>query len=242
MLCDLLSSTQAAGNPDSFFRRESFSWWADYFNISTAGWANEHEFDQAYLSAVHAEGATGTPVFGMRLMWESLGDLSKRLECFYPGLPDDNARFQSAFGPVSYVYLSRQDKVAQAVSYFKAEQSGLWHVHADGTERERLKTGQLPVYDGQALARIVTELHEHQAAWADWFARQEIQPVCITYEALSADPQAALATVLAGLGLDPAVAVTVEPRTAKLADEQSQEWAARFRAERGEQGGQSGLT
>ena len=50
-------------------------------------------------------------------------------------------------------------------------------------------------------------------------------------EALSADPQATLANVLAALGLDPKIAKTVEPRTAKLADSESHMWAARFRQE-----------
>ena len=35
-----------------------------------------------------------------------------------------------------YLHLSREDKLAQAVSDLKAEQSGLWHVFTDGSERE----------------------------------------------------------------------------------------------------------
>ena len=33
----------------------------------------------------------------------------------------------------------REDKVGQAISRLKAEQTGLWHKFSDGTERERLK-------------------------------------------------------------------------------------------------------
>lgn len=229
LLCDLLADTGVAGRPDSFFRRQSFSDWAHDFNLSTAGWGEAHKFDQSYLAAVHQYGCRGTKVFGMRLMWESLGDLSNRLGSFYPGLPSDSARFGSAFGPPVYVHLCRKDKVAQAVSLLKAEQTGLWHVDADGTERERLKPGMAPVYDARALADQVAELGEHDAAWQGWFARQGILPVRITYEALSTEPQAVLATLLTALGLDPAIAETVKPRTAKLADGTSREWATRFR-------------
>ncbi len=231
LLCDLLTDTGAAGCPDSYFRRESFSWYVNHFNISVAEWDDEHEFDQSYLTAVQQRGSAGTPVFGMRLMWESVGDLSKRLGSLYPGLPSDSARFRSAFGPPFYVHLSREDKVAQAVSRLRAEQTGLWHVAADGTERERLKPGQAPVYDARGLSEQVAELEGHDAAWASWFAQQRIQSVRITYEALSTEPQAALATVLSALDLDPAIAETVEPRTAKLADNGSREWATRFRKE-----------
>jgi LPS sulfotransferase NodH len=230
LLCDLLADTGVAGRPDSFFRRQSIPWWSDFFDVSVADWGDEYKFDQSYLAAVQREGAGGTWVFGMRLMWESVGDLSQRLETFYPGLPSDSARFRSAFGPPVYVHLCRQDKVAQAVSRLKAEQTGLWHVAADGSERERVKPGQAPVYDAQGLADQVAESEAHDAAWANWFAQQRIQPVRITYESLSTDPRATLATVLSALDLDPAIAGTIEPRTAKLADNESRDWAARFRS------------
>ncbi len=232
LLCDLLADTGAAGRPNSFFRRQSFSEWANYFNVSVAAWGDEHEFDQAYLAAALRQGAGGTQVFGMRLMWESVGDLSKRLDSFYPDLTSDSARRQAAFGTPVYLHLSRKDKIAQAVSRLRAEQTGLWHVNADGTERERLKVGQAPVYDAQGLSKLVAELEEHDAAWASWFAQQRIQPVRITYEALTAEPQTTLATVLSALGLDPTIAGNVEPRTTKLADNESREWATRFRTER----------
>ena len=232
LLCDLLADTGVAGRPDSFFRRQSFPWWAHHLNVSVADWGDEHEFDQTYLAAVQQQGSDGTQVFGMRLMWESVGDLSKRLGSLYPGLPSDSARFQSAFGPPFYLHLTREDKVAQAVSRLRAEQTGLWHVSANGTERERLKPGQAPVYDARGLSEQVAELEEHDAAWANWFARQRLQPLRITYEALSTEPQAKLATVLSALSLDPTIAETVEPRTAKLADSESREWATQFRTKR----------
>ncbi len=141
-------------------------------------------------------GANSTSVFGMRLMWESLGYLSKRLESFHPGLPSDSARFQAAFGEPVYLHLSRQDKVAQTVSELRAEQSGLWHVWADGSERERLKPASTPVYNYQALSELVKIGEEHDIAWFNWFTQQGIEPVKLTYEELAADPQAVLATVL----------------------------------------------
>ena len=94
-------------------------------------------FARAYLAAVLREGTGGTGVFGLRLMWESVGELSALVDRVRPGLPDDAARFDAAFGPMRYLHLSREDKVAQAVSHLRAIQTGLWHLAADGTERER---------------------------------------------------------------------------------------------------------
>ena len=232
LLCDLLTETGEAGQPNSYFRREDISWWAEQFGVSTVDWRSEHEFDQAYLAAVLRQGNAGTRTFGLRLMWESVADLSKRLDSFYPDLDSDNARFRAAFGTPVYVHLSREDKVAQAVSLLRAEQTGLWHVNADGTERERLKAGEAPVYSAQNLSRLVTELEEHDRCWTRWFHEQGIDPLRVTYERLSAAPQATLEAVLSAFGVDPVLAEAVEPGTAKLADCESHEWAERFRAER----------
>ncbi len=122
-----------AGNPHSFFRREDFAEWAEHFNLSVAGWRDPTAFDQSYLDAVVQYGTGATGLFGMRLMWESLGELSIRLKTFFPGRPSDSARFQSAFGLPVYLHLSREDKVAQAVSRLKAQQTGLWHLDAEGS-------------------------------------------------------------------------------------------------------------
>ncbi len=232
LLCDLLTETGVAGQPNSYFRREDISWWAEQFGVSSVDWRNEHDFDQAYLVAVLRRGTDGTRVFGLRLMWESVADLSKRLDSFYPSLDSDSARFRAAFGTPVYVHLSREDKVAQAVSLLRAEQTGLWHVNADGTERERLKTGEAPVYSAHDLSRLVTMLEEHDRCWIRWFHEQDIDPLRITYERLSAEPQATLEIVLSAFGMDPVIAEAVEPRTAKLAKRESHEWARRFRAER----------
>ena len=232
LLCDLLHDTGVAGNPHSFFRREDFAEWAEEFNVAVAQWPEQQAFDQPYLDAVVKYGTRATGLFGMRVMWESLGNLSTRLEALFPGLANDSARFQSAFGPSVFLHLSREDKVAQAVSCWKAQQTGLWHVDADGTERERLKPGQPPRFDAKELSKLVTELQDHDAAWARWFARQGVVPVSITYEMLSSQPQTTLALILSALGQDKTIAETVAPRTAKLADRENLEWAARFRAER----------
>lgn len=232
LLCDLLADTGVAGRPDSFFRHQSIREWAQRLDVPVAEWTGEWAFDQSYLKAVRQEGAGGTSFFGMRLMWEQVDDLSIRLGVLYPGLSSDSASFRAAFGPTCFVHLSRQDKVAQAISLIKADQTGLWHAHADGTERQRVKPGRVPVYDARAISEQVAEYERHDAAWLDWFVQQGIQPVSITYEALSDNPQATLATVLSALGFDPAIAETVEPRTAKLADRESREWATRWRTEK----------
>jgi LPS sulfotransferase NodH len=135
-------------------------------------------------------------------MWSSVVELSARLSDIQPDMLDDAARFDLAFCKPLYIHLSRHDKVAQAVSLLKAQQGGLWHRAADGTERERLAPPVTLVYDANRLARLVYELETDDAAWNRWFSQFGIEPLRLTYELLAAAPQAVLAQVLSALAPD----------------------------------------
>jgi LPS sulfotransferase NodH len=229
-LCDLLAETGVAGQPGSYYRRQDIANWARLLGVSEHDPADE-EFDRAYLGAVRQAGTGQTGVFGLRLMWETVAELSMRLSALYPGLPDDAARLESAFGRTLYLHLSRADKVAQAISLLRAEQSGLWHLAADGTERERTSPPQPAIYDPDRLSSLVKELEMDDAAWIAWFARHRIEPLWLSYETMAAAPQRTLADILSTLGQNPEIATTINTKTAKMADEISVEWTQRFRRE-----------
>lgn len=233
LLCDLLAGTGVAGRPASYYRRQSIPHWARRLDVAAAGRTEGPEFDRRYLVAIRRQGTDDTGVFGLRLMWESLAELCARLDALFPGLPDDIARLEAAFGRSVYLHLSRGDKVAQAVSRLKAQQTGLWHVAADGSERERTMPAQAAVYDAGQLAGLVAELTEHDGAWARWFAAHRVEPLQVTYEALSADPRGVLERVLSALGHDPGRAAGAAVATARMADADSRAWADRYRTENG---------
>lgn len=163
-------------------------------------------------------------------MWPSLAELNGKLDQLFPGLSDDRARLAAAFGPAVYLHLTRTDKVAQAVSRFRAEKSGLWHLDADGGERERSGPAAVPAYDAAAIEGFVREAIDHDAAWRRWFAAQGIAPMSLSYEELSAAPQAVLADVLVALGRDRAAASRAKVMSSRMADGESADWTARYRA------------
>jgi LPS sulfotransferase NodH len=233
LLCDLLESTGAAGRPASYFRKQSIARWASRLNVGIEGDEEEPVFDRDYIEAVVTAGRGATDLFGLRIMRESGDELSARLAELYPGLTNDRARLEAVFGPSQFIHLSRIDKVSQAVSRVKAMQSGLWHVATDGTERERTGLANALAYDRDEIGTYVEELMVQDESWNIWFGKNGIEPLRLTYEALSQDPESTLAAVLVALGLDPAIASGVEPKTARLSDGESRTWAARFRAETG---------
>jgi LPS sulfotransferase NodH len=232
LLCKLLAATGRAGNPDSFYHRDAFMReWAEEWGLPDAATLSKDAFDRAYLEAARRAGEAGTGIFGLRLQQEYLGRLSETLDRIYPGLPSDTHRFEQAFGPIVYLHLSRADKVAQAVSLVKAEQSGLWHLNADGTDYERLGPPREPAYDFEAIHREVADLERADRAWAVWFDRHRVTPMRLAYETLAERPAETLIEICKALGAAPPEADRVKPRLAKLSDAVSVEWARRYKAD-----------
>ncbi|MCA0047666.1 sulfotransferase [Mesorhizobium sp. B283B1A] len=228
LLCKLLASTGTSGDPHSFYRRQDVTEWAQEWKLPARETMDELEFSVAYLEAAIAAGKGGTDIFGLRLMRENLDELSAILDRIFPGLASDTARFEKAFGHVLYIHLSREDKLAQAVSLVKAQQTGLWHVAPDGTEIERVGVPAQPRYDFRRIKGELAELEAYDAAWNTWFAKQGVTPLRVGYERLSADPAAALLTICEALGVQAPDAEAVRPGVAKLSDETSLDWMRRF--------------
>jgi LPS sulfotransferase NodH len=161
----------------------------------------------------------------------SFGFFIDQLSLLSPDALGDVKRIESVFGPTTFVHLSRKDRVAQAISRVRAEQTGLWHRNADGSVLERQAPPKKPHYDPDAIAWHMKELSALDDEWERWFEQNNLEPVRIAYDALSENPQKVLAEVLSEIECDPTLAERVETPTAKLADRESQTWAQRFLGE-----------
>lgn len=232
LLCKMLAATGVAGRPGSFFREPDVEHWADRWDVAHPDGTATAEFNRQYIAAMLRGGRAGTDIFGLRIMWGSVASAASRFDAAFGNGADITERFDTAFGRPLYIHLSRNDKLAQAISLLRAEQSGLWHLAADGSVLEG-EAIQAPVtYDEARIAALVEERTSDDAAWTGFFVDRGIEPLRLTYESISANPPAALAEVLAALGLDPAITATVAVPTAKIADATSTAWAERYRAGR----------
>lgn len=134
MLCDLLTAS-GAGRPHSWFRSEDIGYWARLWGVALE--QDDPAFDRADVAAMIRAGTGDTGLFGLRLMWHSVGEASRQLDAALGGHADVAARIEQAFGPTLFSHLSRRNKTAQAASLVRAERTGLWHIHADGSARQR---------------------------------------------------------------------------------------------------------
>jgi LPS sulfotransferase NodH len=180
-----------------------------------------------FLRHALVEGRTRNGVFAARLMWGTIGELVEQIA---PLFPDDQQAadvdvLRRAFGRVRFISLSREDVVAQAVSWSRAEQTNVWHETIEATRVHRTTD---PRFDRRQIDDLVSQIEEHNGAWQDWFAAAGIRPYEVRYEVLARDPITTTCGVLDHLGLEPAPGRLIEVRHRRLSDHVNAEWIARY--------------
>jgi len=231
LLCNLLASSGVAGNPASYFHSPSISAWKREFDLVEEASCSERMLLDKIFKAALVRGSLDTGMFGLRMQQASFDFFHQKISVLHPGLSSDVQRIQAAFGRTAFIHLARRDKVAQAVSHVRAEQSGLWHIAPDGKELERKSPPTDPTYDPSAISARFDELKAYDRLWECWFAAEKLEPIRILYESLADRPTQTLSIVLDYLGLDCKAAEGVNPGVAKLADKTNEDWAAQFRVE-----------
>jgi LPS sulfotransferase NodH len=85
----------------------------------------DSELDREYIKRILAEGASDNGTFGLTLHWFQVADAARRLRGYLRAdAPTPQRLFQLAFPDLTYISLKRRDKIAQAVSWYKAIKTG----------------------------------------------------------------------------------------------------------------------
>lgn len=178
-----------------------------------------------YLAWALEEGTTANGVFGAKLMWGYLGDFAQLLRGIdgMAGRPLPEL-LDRAFPGLRYVQITRENKIRQAVSLWKAVQTQAW-------KRERGEklgeSGDL-VFSFRAINYLVRLLTAHDASWDAYFLGLGREPLKLTYEELAASTEEVVGRVLGHLGIPVPDGLRGEaPRLSAQADEVSEEWVAR---------------
>ena len=95
LLCGMLTETRVAGCPHSYFRQEDIAEWAEEWGVEPARGPDDVQFDKAYVTAMRRVGTDDTGTFGLRLMWSSVADASRRLDNITGGKADIAVVLQS---------------------------------------------------------------------------------------------------------------------------------------------------
>ncbi len=127
--------------------------------------------------------------FATKIMWPHLVQLGRAM-----GFARAEAgRLAALFGPAAWIQVRRDDKIAQAISFWRAKMTGRWHVYRDEPEPQ-------PPYDFDAIRACLHEIELDDRLWDDFFVMAGIAPVRIIYERFEEAPGAGLRRILAGIG------------------------------------------
>ncbi len=131
----------------------------------------------------------------------------------------------TVLSPVTYIYVNRRDKLAQAVSMARAMQTDAWQPWEDG------KSATV-VYNGPLIAQCLRELHQQGQGWLRWFATNNVKPFIVHYENLVADSGRVTLSIVELLDVanDGPEEISL-PVLEKQADEINFEWRDRFQRE-----------
>jgi LPS sulfotransferase NodH len=210
-LCSLLEATGVLGMPREYLNpRGPLRPWARRLGARDL---------EEYLDALRRRQATPNGVFSLKVLYPDLKPLLARGE------------ITEALGPVKFAYLTRDDLVAQAISMYIAEASGVWHRDPSGALfRSRGGGDPDPPYDEVRILEARDELLRQQGDWERFFAERRITPLRLTYEGFVADANGCVGAIAreAGVGWDGEASLDAAA-TARLADDRSERWAKRLR-------------
>ncbi|MDO8212325.1 Stf0 family sulfotransferase [Conexibacter sp. CPCC 206217] len=179
----------------------------------------------AWWARIVRDGTTPNGIWGGKLMWDHTEDFVARASLL-PGLADADLStvLDRLLGEVRLVHVRREDKVAQAVSFWRAMQTQSWR-HDRGVPDAPAE------YHFGAIDQLVALLERDDAAWLRWFEATGRTPLTLVYEQLRSAPQEGVAQVLRLLDL-PVAEQLPEPALARQRDATSREWAQRYREAR----------
>ena len=212
MLGDLLADTGLVGRADEYF--------GEAFRQEIVPGLSRRGFDHYLVECTRH--ARGTGVLGIKLHWDQVEVFLYllRLRRGLGGLTDREV-IEAVFPAPSLVWMTREDTLAQAVSWWKAITTGKW---TDGQP----VAGE-PRFDFDGIAARVRRIEEHTEWWRRWFEANGVEPLHLTYEELAADPTAAARRVLGLLGVAVPHDFAVAPGTEKQADAVNEDWVRRYR-------------
>lgn len=221
LLGDLLRHTELAGRPVEYF-----------MSSGDATWEGTHGYSSraSYLEWVRQQATTPNGVCGLVVMWVHFDRMLQLLREL-PGcarLPAPQL-LGELFSPPKYIWLRRRDRVAQAVSWAMALQTGIWYVARDSATPPPPPAAE-PVFDFDLVDDLYRRILEGETGWAAYFRHHGLRPLELIYEEAVADPAAALREALSFLEIAADFDLsTILPGTAKQANALSREWAAAFR-------------
>ena len=212
-----MRSTNALGNPGEFFNRGTYERFTENWGVA------QGDLD-GYIKEIHAKRASPNGVVAVKLMVRHLDLLTQ--QGMLPSEPGRLRNLTRHFGDVVIIKLLRKDKLRQAISLTKAQQTGQW-----GALKEQRAE---PFYDRDALIANLVRIAKAEAMWERELAASELPPaISIDYEDIPLAREELLLRIAELLELPEAAQIVAnrdrgEVKLERQSDELTEDWYDRF--------------
>ena len=220
-----LTRTQLAGRPDEYFQVRDFFTWTERLGFKAGSFT---EYVQGVIQARTVAG-----VFGAKIMWDHMDNCFSIYLNSIPELMGKPRHEQLArlFYHPRYIFITRRDKVRQAVSMVRALQTQVWQIWVD-IFAEQTTLAQQPYFDFDWIEREYWNLLKAEQHWRDFFAASGIEPLTLVYEEFAERFEDTITDVLRYLKIDlPPTYVPPTPTIHKQADALNESWIEQYYAE-----------
>lgn len=222
LLTEALRGTGVTGRPDEYFLPSEQHLWKQQWGVTSA-----HE----YLEAAVREGMTPNGVFGAKIMWDYFDDFIRFLK-YANGIQNRNASatetISATFPETKFIWITRRDKIRQAISHSRAIQSNFWH-DWKGNGRRPSTQPKEAVFRFSIVNELLQTIILQEACWGQFFADSNIVPLTIVYEDLVADYEGVTRKLATYLGLEVSTELNVlQARTRKQSDAKTEDWVRRY--------------
>lgn len=201
-LCELLSSTERLGRPSEYLNMASIGRYKGRLGLSNQ--ATLTEYVDRLLDTY-----TTADTFGVKTVPEAL------------------TRLESIVLPTHYIWLRRRDTLRQAISLYRASQSGMSQRRSNAPLPE--STATVP-FDRLTIERVRAWIDSANDHWNERFA-DEIRPTLrLWYEQMCDHPQAMVEQIARFLERPLPEGIVSQSTTRVMRDELTESWMRRFAA------------
>lgn len=222
LLCEILTRTKVTGFPGEHFYPERFPNFFQHYRVSS--------FEEYYRIILN-ERTTPNGVFGTKTMTGGVLypflELVRRIPPLNVPALKDHEVLQALFPNLRYIFLTRRDKVSQAISHWRAIESDQWHsvsTRPDAPPKKR------PQFNFEAIDHLQQEIVLREVKWQEFFQSGGVKPLTLVYEDFIQDQEGAARQVLEFLSLSPQPGWYLENITnQKVPSPETEEWLQRYR-------------
>jgi len=222
VLCDTLWRIGSFGRPDEYFCDNGY-------HPEYATGDDRRDFP-GYINKVRELATGGNGVLGVKIMWDHFVHLIGLYRSEHSAQASSDLSIAcTIFSNPGFIWLSRQNKLHQAVSLYRRRATGVFYRRGNAAEDSACPE---PAID--ELEVLIKKLEDQDSQWANFFRLNDSEPLKIHYEELRDDISGVVMRIADFLDIDlPHDSQPPKSDYKSMSDTVTESWIAAYERARG---------